>query len=368
MRPPKVDELDYIQFLIAAQRVYTCTEAARCQPEDAKAPAHDAFTRLLSRQPPDTAALWREVEPLVQKDVGILVLDDTTLDKPHGRKIELVTRHWSGKHRRVVWGINLITLLWSDGSRALPCDCRIYDKPLEGGKTKNEHFQEMLQSAKERGFAPSMVCFDGWYSSLENLKAVRSYDWHFLTRLKHNRQVNPDGSGNVAVDTLEIAAEGVRVHLKGFGFIRVFRTVAPDGDAEFWATSRLEMSESERAELERQCFAIENYVVSSSAAGWSGRRCARPTRSAVTSCYQCVPLCGWKPTEHAPGEVGTRPKRTLCGKLSAPTWHNPRFNSRQSRNSYGYNLFGHGRLREEIGVRNLTLPKPARPAQGSNLD
>jgi len=259
MRPPKVDELDYIQFLIAAQRVYTCTEAARCQPEDAKAPAHDAFTRLLSRQPPDTAALWREVEPLVRKDVGILVLDDTTLDKPHGRKIELVTRHWSGKHRRVVWGINLITLLWSDGSRALPCDCRIYDKPLAGGKTKNEHFLEMLQSAKERGIAPSMVCFDGWYSSLENLKAVRNYDWHFLTRLKHNRQVNPDGSGNVAVDTLEIAAEGVRVHLKGFGFIRVFRTVAPDGDAEFWATSRLEMSESERAELERQCFSIENY-------------------------------------------------------------------------------------------------------------
>jgi hypothetical protein len=259
MRPPKVDEIDYIQFLIAAQKVYTCTEAARCQPEGSDTPAHDAFTRLLSRQPPDTTALWQEVEPLVRKDAGILVLDDTTLDKPYGRKIELVTRHWSGKHRRVVWGINLITLLWSEGARALPCDCRIYDKPLEGGKTKNEHFVEMLQSAKERGFAPSMVCFDGWYSSLENLKAVRSYDWHFLTRLKHNRQVNPEGSGNVAVDTLEIPEGGLRVHLKGFGFIRVFRTVAPNGDAEFWATSHLEMTGAQRQELERQCFSIENY-------------------------------------------------------------------------------------------------------------
>ena len=259
MRAPKVDESDYIQFLIAAQRVYTCTEAARCQPEDAPAPAHDAFNRLLTRQPPDTAALWQEVEPLVRKGTGILILDDTTLDKPHARKIELVTRHWSGKPRRVVWGINLLTLLWSDGAAALPCDCRLYDKPLEGGKTKNQHFLEMLQSAKERGFAPSMICFDGWYSSLENLKAVRSYGWHFLTRLKHNRQVNPDGTGNVAVDTHEIPEGGLPVHLKGFGFIRVFRTVAPDGDAEFWATSRLEMSQPERAELERQCFAIENY-------------------------------------------------------------------------------------------------------------
>jgi hypothetical protein len=259
MRPPKVDEVDYIQFLIAAQKVYTCTEAARCQPEEDQAAAHDAFTRLLTRRPPDTEALWQEVEPLIVKHAGILVLDDTTLDKPHARKIELVTRHWSGKHRRVVAGINLLTLLWSDGSAALACHCRVYDKPLPQGKTKNEYFLEMLARAKARGCAPVMVCFDSWYSSLENLKAVRSHGWDFFTRLKHNRQVNPDGSGNVAVDQIDIAAQGRRVHLKGFGFITVFRTVAPHGDAEFWATSRLEMSEPERAELERQCFAIENY-------------------------------------------------------------------------------------------------------------
>jgi putative transposase len=32
MNLPKADELDYIHFLIAAQKVFTCTEAARCQP------------------------------------------------------------------------------------------------------------------------------------------------------------------------------------------------------------------------------------------------------------------------------------------------------------------------------------------------
>ncbi|GFP32340.1 putative transposase, partial [Candidatus Hakubella thermalkaliphila] len=56
MNPPKCDDLDYIHFLIASQKVFTCTEAARCQPEG-KAPAHDAFTRLLQRQSPDTEAL-----------------------------------------------------------------------------------------------------------------------------------------------------------------------------------------------------------------------------------------------------------------------------------------------------------------------
>ena len=135
MNPPKCDDLDYIHFLIAAQRVFTCTEAARCQPESARSPAHDAFTRLLSRKPPDTEALWEEVRGLIGPDEGVLVLDDTTLDKPYASKMELVTYHWSGKHQRVVKGISLITLLWTDGQALIPCDFRVYDKPLGGPGT-----------------------------------------------------------------------------------------------------------------------------------------------------------------------------------------------------------------------------------------
>jgi hypothetical protein len=42
---------------------------------------------------------------------GILVLDDSTLEKPFSRFNALVYQHWSGKQRTVVSGINLITLL-----------------------------------------------------------------------------------------------------------------------------------------------------------------------------------------------------------------------------------------------------------------
>nr|MBO2491397.1 IS701 family transposase [Rhodothermus marinus] len=49
-----------------------------------------AYTRLLKRIPPDTEALWQEVAPFVQPDRGVLVVDDTTLDKPHARKMALV--------------------------------------------------------------------------------------------------------------------------------------------------------------------------------------------------------------------------------------------------------------------------------------
>jgi hypothetical protein len=40
MNPPKCDELDYIHLLIATQKVSTCAEAARCQPEG-KATVHE---------------------------------------------------------------------------------------------------------------------------------------------------------------------------------------------------------------------------------------------------------------------------------------------------------------------------------------
>jgi hypothetical protein len=45
------------------------------------------------------------------------------------QKIELVTHHWSGKHQRVVRGINLQTLLWTDGKALIPCDFRVYHTP-----------------------------------------------------------------------------------------------------------------------------------------------------------------------------------------------------------------------------------------------
>ena len=175
------------------------------------------------------------------------MIDDTTLDKPHGPRIELARWHWSGKHHRVVWGINLISLLWTDGNALLPCDFRLYDPPTDA-LTKNDHFQAMLLQAQARQFAPSLVAFDSWYSGLENLKAVRAQGWQWLTQLKSNRCVNPGGTGNVPLSTVTIPAGGGGGHLRGYGFVKVFRTVSPDRGAEYWAPSDLQMTEEERAE------------------------------------------------------------------------------------------------------------------------
>lgn len=258
MNPPKCSDEDYINFVIATPRVVTATEAARVQPEAMKMPQHDAFTRLLERLEPDPETLWTEAETQIEKVGGILVLDDSTLDKPYSKRSDLVYRHWSGKHKEVVSGINLITLLWTDGDRAVPCDYRIFDKDSDR-KTKNDHFSEMLIKAHKRGFAPKMVCFDSWYSSIANLKLVRGLGWHFLTRLKANRQVNPDRAGLQAVSEIEIPEVGRVVWLKGFGFVKVFRIVATNGSAEHWASSQVEISDLERVKYASFSWQIEQF-------------------------------------------------------------------------------------------------------------
>lgn len=103
------------------------------------------------------------------------------------------------------------------------------------------------------------MLFDSWYSSLENLKTIRSYGWQWLCRLERNRSVNPDKLGNVAIEDIEIPKQGRVVHLRGYGMVRVFRTEAKNGDARYWATDDLGMSSKKREELELAGWGIETY-------------------------------------------------------------------------------------------------------------
>ncbi len=56
---------------------------------------------------------------------------DTDLDKPFSKQNALAVRHWSRKHQHIVFGINLITLLWTDGE-TLPFNYRIFDREIDG--------------------------------------------------------------------------------------------------------------------------------------------------------------------------------------------------------------------------------------------
>jgi len=256
MNPPKCKEEDYIDFLIATQKAYSCTEAARVQPNERV--SHDAILRMLHRLEPTSESLWEESSQFVDKSKGYLVIDDSTLDKPYASKMDLVSYQWSGKHHRVVKGINLQSLIWTDGDSLIPIDYRIYDK-AKTGLTKNDHFREMLLKAKERRFSPKYVLFDSWYASLENLKQVRNLEWLWMTRLTATRLVNPDNQGNRPISEIEIKESGSLVHLKAYGWIKVFKIVSKKGDIEYWATNDLNMSELQRLSCSEKAWIIEEY-------------------------------------------------------------------------------------------------------------
>ena len=82
MNPPKCTDIYYIDFLVGAQKSYSCLEAEKVQPQAGNPPAHDSITRLLHREEPDTGKLWHESKNQVKLESGILVIDDSTLDKP----------------------------------------------------------------------------------------------------------------------------------------------------------------------------------------------------------------------------------------------------------------------------------------------
>jgi len=280
---------DYIQFLIASPGRFSCAEAGRVQPQTAEAPAHDAFSRLLTELGPDPDALWREAQALLDPAAdGVLVLDDSTLDKPYARRMALVGWHFSGKHKKVVKGINLLTLLWTDGDRHVPLDYRIYQN---GGPTKNQLFRDLIRAAHARGLKPRCVCFDGWYASTDNLKELRRLGWTFLTRLKWNRRVRQDFGPVRRLQDAAVAAEGTVLHLTGYGPVKVFRVVPPDRDTEYWASNDAAMGPLARQRWTEASWRIETCQADCpSSRRWVGtRRIGYHRRDGVARVGRVVP-------------------------------------------------------------------------------
>ena len=124
------------------------------------------------------------------------------LDKPYSdpQKTELLGYFCSGKHKRTVKGINLISLYYTDVTGTSdPVNFRIYDK--REGKTKNEYFREMVAQVQAwgRDVSGQILCpenpllklawvsGDSWYSGIENLKFLRNLKVGFLFGIADNR-------------------------------------------------------------------------------------------------------------------------------------------------------------------------------------
>jgi len=256
MNKAKCNKELYCDFLIAAQNNFTCTNLAGLTDEKV---AHDSINRWLSGNKMTPKILWEHVEPLVRKKSGYLIADDTVLDKPFGRDIEIAKWQYSGTHHRVVHGIGVETLLWTDSKQEhIPVDYRIYAK-IQDGYTKNDHFRQMVLLADHRGFSPKAILMDAWYATIANLKMVDSLSWIWITELQSNRLVSLKPHEYLKLNELDIPFDGREVHLKGYGFIKIFKITTPDGRIGYFATSDKEKHQKDVKEVYAFRWKIEEY-------------------------------------------------------------------------------------------------------------
>jgi hypothetical protein len=232
----------YSEFLIANRNKFSGLELSKVTSDM----AHDSVNRWLSRSDFKPTELWSDVKKLVDINSGYLVGDDSVLNKQYSRRNELAKKQYSGNVHGLVNGIDLVNLLWTgnDGDEYIPVDYRIYDKETDN-KTKNDHFQNMLKRAKNRGFSPLYTLFDAWYGSIDNMKLiVRELKWNFICNLKSNRQVCVVKGEYMPIADLDLADEQVKqVWLKEYGHILVCKLVDKNEGITYLATSDLNLTD-----------------------------------------------------------------------------------------------------------------------------
>lgn len=230
----------YIQFLIHTPVNYTGTTLA----DHVDGLSHDAVSDFLAHSRSTARDIWELSRTLIDNiDDGFLIADDSVQNKQHSKAIDLVKLQYSGAEHGLVRGIGVVNLVHSNGEDYHPIDYRIY-APDQDGKTKNDHFQDMLIAAKKnKGIKATTVLMDSWYASVANLKLIHRMDMIFFTTVKENRLVSLTKEGGyIHLEEIEWDSQttkhGLWVKLKELPFkVRLFKLAATHGNIDWIITN-----------------------------------------------------------------------------------------------------------------------------------
>ena len=137
----------YCTFLRITSQRYSALSLSEVSPIEL---SHDTVSRWLEEKHCLPRDIWQSAEKQIVGTKGVIIADETVLNKSRSQKVELVRWQYSGDEHDVIMGIGMLNLLWVDeANHVCPMDTRIYE-PKEDGKTKNDHFRELLRIAKRR--------------------------------------------------------------------------------------------------------------------------------------------------------------------------------------------------------------------------
>jgi hypothetical protein len=166
--------------------------------------SHDQVSRMLNSRRLEPKDWWRMVKPQVrsmQREDGVMIIDDSIVEKPYTDENEIVCWHYDHAKGRTLKGIDFITSLYVVDEVSLPVTFRLVAKTepyidKQGRQkrrspvTKNEHYRSMLQHSVWNQIPFRYVLNDLWFASAENMRFVKlDLGKEFIMALKSNRKV-----------------------------------------------------------------------------------------------------------------------------------------------------------------------------------
>ena len=197
----KYSRLDYCQYLLSSQVNYTITNLA----DHLKTVSHDRINRYLRGEKFTPNLLWEELKNSIELDSeGVIIFDDTVLNKKHSYQIELVRKQYSGNEKKVIKGIGVVNCVYVNlkTGNFWIIDYRIYD-PEGDGLSKLDHVKNMLINLvyhKELEF--KTVLMDSWYAAKNIILLIEKLEKIYYCPLKKNRLVD-DSQGAKPYQNIE---------------------------------------------------------------------------------------------------------------------------------------------------------------------
>jgi Transposase DDE domain len=253
----------YTNFLIACPYRAECTKLANV----VLGVSHDSVNRFLNNNCFEPKQIFKEAKSIVGFNPigGYLSVDDTILDKPYSlyENCQLLGSYYSGKHKRPVKGICLVTLFYTDLSgRTSPVNFRIF---VKSEKSKNQHYRDMVKEVIEWGIRPKFMTADCFYATKENLCKWRGQGYCLCVNVasnniieygqfseegkfldegeSNNKQYNKLHAQQCKVKDLNYPKDGLIVHYPGAGLVKIFRMTPRLGKSYLYSLVKLESIE-----------------------------------------------------------------------------------------------------------------------------
>ena len=119
----------YLMTLLYFTNITTCSAMS----DAFDSVSHDQLTRMLQGPWSGHTLLNLALRLLFTVAGGYLILDDTVIEKPYARLLGEAAWVWSSKQRKVVFGVSVVLLVWTDGQVRIPLAFRLWHT---GGPSK----------------------------------------------------------------------------------------------------------------------------------------------------------------------------------------------------------------------------------------